>query len=203
MVHEARASGTPAHRMSTLVNRLGRTVHCLQFAEGLNPAQWEALRYLTRANRYSRTPTALADFLGTTKGTASQTVKALEAKGLVARERVVEDGRAVRLTLTEAGQEILRRDPLHRMDEVAATLAGELPAANQTLQTLVNQLQAAFGLREFGLCNECTHFCKNAIEAGKPAEPATATAAGPHQCGLNKDPLSENDSHEICANFRS
>jgi len=188
--------------MSTLVNRLGRAVHCLQFAEGLNPAQWEALRYLTRANRYSRTPSALADFLGTTKGTASQTIKALEAKGLVARERVIEDGRAVRLTLTTSGQEILTRDPLQRMDEVAATLAGDLPAANQTLQTLVNQLQAAFGLREFGLCNECTHFCKNAVAAAKPADPV-ADPKGPHQCGLNKDALSDKDSHQICANFRS
>ncbi|MGE4013546.1 MAG: MarR family winged helix-turn-helix transcriptional regulator, partial [Alphaproteobacteria bacterium] len=185
MVHQARVIGSPAQRMSTLVNRLGRAVHCLQFAEGLNPAQWEALRYLTRANRYSRTPSALADYLGTTKGTASQTIKALEAKGMVARERVVEDGRAVRLTLTQAGLDILARDPLQRMDQVAATLAGDLPAANQTLQTLVNQLQATFGLREFGLCNECTHFCKNATEGAKPAAAAPADAAnGPHQCGL-------------------
>ena len=83
-----------------------------------------------------------------------------------------------------------------------ATLAGDLPAANQTLQTLVNQLQAAFGLREFGLCNECTHFCKNAVEAAKPADPV-ADSKGPHQCGLNKDALSDKDSHQICANFRS
>lgn len=59
------------NRIVELVNRLGRAVHCMQFARGLNPAQWEALRFVVRANRYSRTPSALAGFLGTTKGTAS------------------------------------------------------------------------------------------------------------------------------------
>jgi DNA-binding MarR family transcriptional regulator len=58
---------------ASLVDRLARAVHCLQYAEGLNPAQWVALRYLGCANRYSRTPTGLAEFLATTKGTASQT----------------------------------------------------------------------------------------------------------------------------------
>jgi MarR family transcriptional regulator, negative regulator of the multidrug operon emrRAB len=45
---------------------------------GLRDREWMALRFLGRANRFSRTPTALAGFIGATKTTASQIVKALE-----------------------------------------------------------------------------------------------------------------------------
>ena len=76
---------TPDHaaRVAELIDRLGRMTRELQYVDGLNPAQWEALRYLNRANRYSRTPGGVADFLGATKGTISQTVSALESKGLI------------------------------------------------------------------------------------------------------------------------
>src|SRR5262249_11418773 len=45
------------------------------FVAGRTPAQWTALRYFARANRFSRTPSAFAEFHGTTRGTASQTTK--------------------------------------------------------------------------------------------------------------------------------
>ena len=73
--------------VAVLLNRLSRIAHALQFSNGLNPAQWEALRYIGRANRYSASPTALADYVGSTKGTVSQTLIALEAKGYVSRSR--------------------------------------------------------------------------------------------------------------------
>ena len=43
-----------------LINRLERIARAGAGAGALNPAQWEALRYLGRANRFSRTPAALA-----------------------------------------------------------------------------------------------------------------------------------------------
>ena len=39
--------------------------------------------FIARANRFSRTPAALADYAGSTRGTISQTLIALEQKGLV------------------------------------------------------------------------------------------------------------------------
>ncbi len=68
-----------------LIERLDRLVRSGESGHGLNPAQWEALRYLARANRFSRNPAALADYLGSTRGTVSQTLIALEQKGHVAR----------------------------------------------------------------------------------------------------------------------
>ena len=42
----------------------------------------QALIYLSKANRYSNTPQALADYLGLTKGTVSQTLLLLDRRGL-------------------------------------------------------------------------------------------------------------------------
>ena len=89
--------------ISELVDRIGRIVHAIQFANGLNPAQWEALRFLSRANGYSRSPGALAEYLGSTKGTVSQTLIALESKGYVIRNRSETDRRSIKIELTDEG----------------------------------------------------------------------------------------------------
>ena len=52
---------------------------------GLQPVHLQALQYLARANRYSNTPQSLADYLGMTKGTVSQSVLLLARKRLVSR----------------------------------------------------------------------------------------------------------------------
>lgn len=96
-------------RVADLIERPGRLADTLQRSGGLVPAQWEALRYLSRANRYSRHPGALAAFLGATKGTVSQTVIALERKGLVVRSDDPRDRRSVQIDLTEAGRAASRR----------------------------------------------------------------------------------------------
>ena len=43
----------------------------------LKLSQWMALRYFGRANRFSRTVSAFAHYQGTTRGTASHTLKVL------------------------------------------------------------------------------------------------------------------------------
>lgn len=182
-------------RISNLINRLARNIHCLQFAEGLNPAQWEGLRFLARANRYSRTPSALAEYLRTTKGTASQTLKSLEAKGYVERIDNPDDRRAVRLDLTDSGRAVLCRDPLKCVEAAAKTLGDDIENANRVLSRLAGGLEKSQGSKSFGLCGECTHFCKNVA--------AAASLAGPHRCGLKDDPLSDSDSAQICVNHRA
>ncbi len=73
----------------------------------LGPAQWEALRFVARANRllatFSRTPAALAGSIsGSTRGTVSQVLIALEQKGHLTREPSERDRRSVVLELTSA-----------------------------------------------------------------------------------------------------
>jgi DNA-binding MarR family transcriptional regulator len=111
----------PAERIADLLDRLALHQRSRQQGDGLNPAQWEALRFLGRANRYSRNPTALTDFLGTTKGTVSQTLIALERKRLVTREPDRRDRRSIRIELTPAGRQLLGRDPMQNIAGAAAS----------------------------------------------------------------------------------
>lgn len=176
-------------QVAALVGRLSRAVHCMQFAQGLNPAQWDALRFLSRANRYSRGPTALADYLGTTKGTASQTIKALEAKGLIRRAKRDGDKRGVHLELTEDGQEVLEGDPLRRVEGIALASCGDTGAAADILRRLLDGLTAASGASTFGVCENCCHLCG-----------AKSEAEG-YRCGLTADPLDEGEVRKICQEF--
>jgi DNA-binding MarR family transcriptional regulator len=175
-------------KIVNLINRLGRSIHCRQFAQGLNPAQWEALRYLSRANHYSRPPSALADYLRTTKGTASQTLKSLEGKGYVRRVPVPEDRRAVRIDITDAGHIVLRRDPLQCLESSAAEMDEDIETVSRFLGRLAASLDRS-NVKASGLCSECTYFCKNE---------AAAAEGGPHKCGLHEEPLSATDSTKIC-----
>ena len=184
-----KAGGCSAQRLADLVNRLGRGVHCLQFADGLNPAQWDALRYIGRANRYSRNPSALASYLKTTKGTASQTIKALEAKGLVTRQPHCTDGRAVHLVVTEDGDAALERDPLKNLEAAIRELGTGIDTAKQVLCQLIDGVEDASGKRGFGVCEDCTHFCRNML----PKD-----SCGPHMCGLTQEPLSTSEAIQIC-----
>src|ERR1700758_2632729 len=72
--------------------------------EGLQPVHVQALIYLSRANRYSNTPQALAEYLGLTKGTVSQTLLVLDRRGLIERYQDDVDRRVVRLRLSAAGK---------------------------------------------------------------------------------------------------
>ncbi len=178
-----------------LVTRLGRITHALQFSAGLNPAQWEALRFLARANRYSCTPSALAAYLGTTKGTVSQTLIALESKGYVSRTRSGADRRSVRLALTERGRDLLRQDPLALLQTAGSALpASEGDAMRDGLNRFVGILTRTLSRCEFGVCEECCHLHLAGAEDGIDV---------PCHCGLTDDPLSEPELEQICVNFQS
>jgi DNA-binding MarR family transcriptional regulator len=73
--------------IAELVFHLGRIATGEGLVEGLTAAQWAALRYFAQANRFSRTPSAFAAFHGTTRGTASQTIKSLETQCYLTRMR--------------------------------------------------------------------------------------------------------------------
>lgn len=172
-----------------LVGRLERLARSGVTVEGLNPAQWEALRYLARANRFSRTPAALAEYVGSTRGTISQTLIALEQKGLVARSASRRDGRSVELALTRHGATALKQDPLLHLARDIATGTDDDPARLvATLQAILAATIARNDGRAFGVCHSCRHFRRN----------ARSGAASPHHCGLLDEPLSEADSKDIC-----
>jgi|SRR5271169_6343430 len=76
-----------ARETAELLLQVGRLVQAESYDGELSPAQWMALRYFARANSFSRNPSAFAEFQATTRGTASQAIKALEADGYLVRQQ--------------------------------------------------------------------------------------------------------------------
>lgn len=170
-----------------LLGRLGRLMTADGHVARLRPAQWEALRYLARANRFSRSPGALAAYLRSTKGTVSQTLMALERKNLIAKRADARDRRHVFLELTGDGERILADDPLARMAAAISRLAEGARARLVTeLEALIRSRLAVDGGRPFGLCRECRHFRRD--------DPDGA----PHRCALLSEPLGAGDAGRIC-----
>lgn len=156
-------------------------------AEGLLPVQWEALRYLHRANRFSRTAAALTAYLGLTKGTVSQTLNTLESKGLVKKQVDLKDRRSKQLSLSTKGKRLLLRDPL----EVTVTTITELGNSaqrvlNKSLESFLAFRLAAQGRQPFGQCRDCRYFAYGHPEGD------------PHYCQLLHEKLAPADAEAIC-----
>lgn len=176
-----------AQQIAALTERLGRLLGRDAHARGLRPVQWEVLRYLRRANCYSRNPAALTAYLGSTKGTVSQTLKTLEANGLVRKQVDPGDRRRYRLALTSKGSKCLREDPLHEMVEAI----DKLPAATRDnlasgLGSLLRQRLEAQQRQPFGQCMNCRYFARE------------HPAGGPHYCNLLEEKLNDVDARAIC-----
>ena len=111
--------------VAELFDHFMRAIYSQSFVEGLNPAQWGALRFLNRANPRSRTLTEFARFHMVSKSAASDTMSALVRKQLVTKSRDPEDGRIMRLDLTERGSELLAIDPLNSLVKALRQLPEE------------------------------------------------------------------------------
>jgi DNA-binding MarR family transcriptional regulator len=166
--------------------RLSRLMRAAEHDKDLNPAQWEALRYLSRANRFSNSPGALTRYLGATKGTISQTVIALERKGFIVKAAREGEKRSVELRLTAKGEYVLAKDPWSRLAEAADRLGSKTRRrlAKGLRELLDSELKRGRHL-SFGLCATCRFF----REKG-----ATDT----HHCMLLDVKLSVEDSRRIC-----
>ena len=182
-------------RIALPLERLARLMRASEHEHGLNPAQWEALRYLARANRFSNSPTALARYLGATKGTISQTVKILERKGLVVKSARDGEKRSVELALTPKGGEMLAHDPWARLSITARELGNKTRRrlAKGLRELLAEELKRGQH-QSFGACSSCRYFREN----GRDDNPR-----GPHLCMLFDQPLSVTESHCICVEHQA
>jgi DNA-binding MarR family transcriptional regulator len=172
-----------------LIDRLDRLARSGEAVGELNPAQWEALRFVARANRFSRTPAALAEYLGSTRGTVSQTLIALEQKGHVTREPSPRDRRSVMLELTAMGSQALKHDPILALAaDLENAAPHQLEATVEVLRGALHAMITRNGGRAFGACYACRHFRKGG-GSGRSA---------PHHCALLDEPLSDTDSRAIC-----
>jgi DNA-binding MarR family transcriptional regulator len=162
---------------------------------GLRDREWMALRFLGRANRFSRTPSALAGFIGTTRATASQIVKTLEAKSYIARKPSDEDKRSVVLCVTPQGEKCLaQHDPInHVRDAVTALGTEETTRLRDSVREILNHLDATHQRLNASICRDCMFLA----ERNSPKR-----RAGPeYTCRLYRAPISPDEIELLCTNF--
>ena len=189
----SRGLDNSARAIAELVVQLGRITHGSGYTDGLTPAQWSALRYLSRANRFSRTVSAFAEFHATTRGTASQTVKGLIARGYLSRARSRQDGRSARLEVTDNARAILARDPCEALVRAADALPANARGLVATgLERLLGHLVEGRRTRPFGDCTSCVH-----LEAGHCWPEGTPR----FECAVFGELLDETELKQICINF--
>ena len=166
-----------------LLDRLSRLAAADAWLGDLTPTQMAVLEYLGRANRFSRAPSQVADFLGATRGTVSQTLKTLERKGLVQEQKSSEDKRRISYEITESGQAAIAGDS--QIDAALAQLtATERAPLEAGLRALLRQMIAQRGGRPFGLCRTCRYH--------------DATSKGRAQCRLLDVALTAKEAGQIC-----
>jgi DNA-binding MarR family transcriptional regulator len=176
--------------LAELALQLGRAVYGESPRSGITPAQWTALRFFARANRFSRTVSAFAQFHATTRGTASQTIKGLVTRGYLRRTRSERDGRSACFDLTPRSRALLAEDPLEHLVRRATELA---PAAREGTVVTLRQLLAGLARERVqalpGRCALCGHL-------------AGGVGTGSRwQCGLMQEPLAEDELQQLCARF--
>jgi DNA-binding MarR family transcriptional regulator len=172
----------PIERMVALIRSEERR-KCTEL--GLQPVHLQVLDYVSRCNRYSDTPAALANYLGMTRGTVSQTVLLLERNGFIEKITDTQDKRIVHLKLSAEGEAVLEKARPANLFENANAIFSQNEFINHedSFLNALLALQKANQSQSFGLCRTCEYF--------------TQTTDG-FTCGLTKQPLSESDSQKIC-----
>ncbi|MBZ8119437.1 MarR family transcriptional regulator [Roseovarius sp. LXJ103] len=175
-------------RIAELLVHVGRAARSEDARADLTAVQWACLRFFARANATTRTPSAFASFQATTRGTASQVIKALEMRGLIARRPSPVDGRSVRFDLTEAGRHLLKSDPLGALSGLLGAMGGvERAAFLATLSRLASGLAEIKNAPAFGTCRDCTHF---------------AGSGGAGYCACMDAALGADEIDMLCASYR-
>ncbi len=178
-------------RVASLIERIGNLLRSEERASGsdsgLQTVHVQILGYLSQCNRYSNTPAAVTEFIGSTKGTTSQSINILEKKGFINKRSDEEDGRVIHLDLSDKGERFIKNEfPPY---EFKAALDGlnknDTERLSQLLTKLLIQLQRKNNGKLFGVCHTCRHFKKFGLD-------------DTHQCGLTLEPLSEKESYQIC-----
>lgn len=152
---------------------------------GLQPIQQEVLHYLSRCNRYSDNPLGVAEYLGITKGTLSQTLKVLENKGLIEKHKDEQDKRLIHLVLSDEGKRFTRQaiPPKLFSQALGKVNTNQLDTA---LTELLRHYQLKSDRLGFGVCRHCQH-----------------NQPGPHgfTCGLTGEPLKKRELELLCREF--
>ncbi|KRQ16443.1 MarR family winged helix-turn-helix transcriptional regulator [Bradyrhizobium manausense] len=180
------------------IELLGQVARILWFEgtkHGMRDREWMALRFLFRANRFSRTPSALASYVGTTRGTASFIIGELERLGYVERTRSSKDKRSVMLSVTQQGKKFLARDPVNGLVDAFAVLDDDSKLRfRDTLRQVLDQADAAEQRHHTDICKRCI-FLREDRTASENKSTVEFT------CRLFRAPIAEAEIELLCTSF--
>lgn len=133
------------HVMKRITLLMQRQVERRLAAHELTAAQWVPLWFVSLGR--ADTAQALTCVLNTDAGAMTRMLDRLEAKGLLTRERSLDDRRVVRLKLTDAGREVVREIPPVLAEVNNEALEGftseEFKVLKSMLHRMLATLQAA------------------------------------------------------------
>lgn len=152
---------------------------------GLQPVQLEVLHYLTTCNRFSDTTMAVAEYLGQTKGTVSQTIKVLENKELIIKVADSKDKRISHLHVTDHGQTLIDENlPTHFFNNACNSLSNQQQTEiAASLQQLLVTIVGTSDIKSFGVCRSCVY---------------NDNKRDGYYCKLLKVPLTDDDVTRVC-----
>ena len=132
------------------ISQLQREVYLAQRdtfgRHGLDVPSFDVLAALRRAGPpYQLTPTALMRTALVTSGAITQRLDRLEQKGLITRERSEADGRAVVVTLTDAGFKALEDTLPDHLETERRLLAGLSGPEREQLAELLRRFLVSLG----------------------------------------------------------
>ena len=162
---------------------------------GLTPTQGQVLALL-RANPDGLRLRALAEHLGVTAATASDSVTALHRKGLVTKEATTGDGRGVVVLLTPTG--IGEAAAAATWPDFLLEAVGELSAAEQAtflrgLVAIIRALQEKGRIPIARMCVSCRFF--RPFQHDDPARP--------HHCAFVDAPFGDGELRLDCPDFQT
>lgn len=183
---------THQNHLTTLLQRLSRLLRQSEYETGLNPAQWEALCYLAQCNKFSNNPSALTNYLGSTKGTISQTLNALERKALISKQKQSQDPRKISISLTKTGKDLLDKHQFHQriFDPLNKFSKQQQAIFEEIIESILKTELTRRHNTTFGMCKSCIHFSFNHDKNNE---------FSPHLCKLLNVALSDKNKEEICA----
>jgi DNA-binding MarR family transcriptional regulator len=179
----AAPSDVSARTVAELVVQLGCLARGDGFVADLTLAQWAALRSVS----------AFAEFHGTTRGTASQTIKSLAQNDYLTRKRSKNDGRSIDFTLTYKSKKLLAEDPFEALVLAASALSNSAShTVARSLERMLRKLAQQQGKCHFGMCPNCEYFQEDGCYANGKTN---------YCCTLLNEPLKEAETQQLCVNF--
>ena len=175
--------------------------------QGLRAREWTALRFLARANRFSRTPSALAGYIGLTRATATQIIKVLEERSLVVRGPSDRDKRSVVLCVTTQGERLLsQHDPIRGVVDAIATLVTEdCVKLKDSLHAILKRIDIPLPQANAGRCRDCIFLSQGRASARPGSAIARPGSKGRQvaefQCRRHRAPLMSGETDLLCTSF--